>query len=377
MSQFIGFGSGKDGAISNAGSIAYVAGPMVAIDVSGKKLRTFDGFSIGDIVIIHQTQGAGAGAWEFNRIVGKSEVGSGYATYEMQFDFSYSYIPGTQMVRMNQFQGGTFNANISVPAWNGLYGGVYGIMCNGQLTYAGTIAAAGKGYRGGTAINPTSQTGYQGENFNNQTLSQSTSANNNGGGGGGGDTVGSGSNGAGGGGGGHASNGANGETAGVISGGQGGTTGATPDLSTMIMGGGGGAGGTDDNPAGTPSGAGGSGGGMIVICAKQFVYSSGSISANGDAGSNSVTFAGAGGGGAGGSVYIISQKADLGTNVITATGGAGGVNAGSPGDGGAGGNGRIAVRHSQPVTGSTNPTFDDTTDQRLQDAGGAFLRNFV
>ena len=89
-------------------------------------------------------------------------------------------------------------------------------------------------------------------------------------------------------------------------------------------------------------------------------------------GNTSVTV---GGGGAGGSVLVVCATATLNTTKITAAAGSGGV--GGEVNGSNGGAGIIAVHHSGTVTGTTSPTFTDTTDTSLVEVASSGFFAFL
>lgn len=89
----------------------------------------------------------------------------------------------------------------------------------------------------------------------------------------------------------------------------------------------------------------------MIVFAKD-IQASGVASFDGGAAGGSYA-----GGGAGGAILLACQTATLGTNKFTATGGSGGASGG-----GAGAVGRISIHHSGSVSGTTNPTYDDTSD---------------
>ena len=308
-------------------------------------------FSNGDLVMLHQTQGAGAGQWEINMIA------SGGGTTSLTFVVAnyYTYGTGAQIIKVSRYSTLTISAH-SIPAWNGSTGGI-GVFCaNVSTSIGGALNGTGTGYRNG-AQNASDGwlAGYQGEGYTAPPNSRNTAANTSGGGGGGGNNSGQGGGG-GGGGAGHASGGGNGDGAGYAGGAVG-----QIDLLAIFPGGGGGGGGNDD-AGGHPGAPGGIGGGMIIVFSKT-VSITGSITVNGNNGSNSVSsWGGAGGGGAGGSILIVCETGTFGTNLMTATGGAGGARNDS-GTGGAGSVGRISVHHTGAITGASNPAFNDTTDQ--------------
>lgn len=116
----------------------------------------------------------------------------------------------------------------------------------------------------------------------------------------------------------------------------------------------------------TPGGQGGNGGGHVNIYADTITVT-GTITANGCAGTNG-TYAGTaalcsggGGGGAGGSIELYADTIDIGSNRVMAVGGVGGSggwydNKNHGGNGGTGGYGRIYVNYGTSCIGtSTTP----------------------
>lgn len=331
---------------------------------------TSAGFSNGDLILIHQTRGTGAGQWEINKVVSGGGTTSLTLDKALQYTYTDSGASQAQAVKIPRYTDVTVpsGATWTVPSWNGDTGGILVLAAKGTVTPTGTISASGKGYRGG-GIPGSASSGEQGEGTSGAGGTASQSANGSGGGAG---LVGSGSRAGGGGGG----NGATGSTGGLHSGngqpGAGGSTAGAADLTSIAFGGGGGSGAGDSNDAGT---AGGGGGGIVMIFAKS-ITEPGSIVATGQTPSNTIE-SGAPGGGAGGSVLLVVETATLGTNKITALAGSGAISS-NTGDGGNGGTGRIAVHHSGAVTGTTSPTFYDNQDPTLvESAGGIFFHNFL
>ncbi len=148
----------------------------------------------------------------------------------------------------------------------------------------------------------------------------------------------------------------------------------------LTLGGGGGAG-VSNNGTGTPNyglaSSGASGGGVVLIRARTMI-GSGTISANGTAGNQSVCNDASGGGGGGGSVLVFASgnNGNVGNLVVNASGGMGGSNTGNGtgensgtcgaynqqphGPGGGGGGGFAALSSSSNasinVAGSANGT---------------------
>ena len=104
-------------------------------------------------------------------------------------------------------------------------------------------------------------------------------------------------------------------------------------------------------------GHGGDGGGIVYVAADS-VTVSGTVSSDGDAGTNgdNLGYNGGGGGGAGGSVKILGNTLALGSSVVTATGG--NSTQSSEAGGGDGGVGRIAVYYGSEVSGTTYPNAE-------------------
>lgn len=114
----------------------------------------------------------------------------------------------------------------------------------------------------------------------------------------------------------------------------------------------------------TPGGQGGNGGGHVNIYADTITVT-GTITANGCAGTNG-TYAGTaalcsggGGGGAGGSIELYADTIDIGSNRVMAVGGVGGSggwydNKNHGGNGGTGGYGRIYVNYGASCLGNSS-----------------------
>lgn len=385
------FGNGKDGALTISSSAVFEVA-ISPFTTNANAFGTFtgtlgatsgtvtDGYGFwtsyvvtGDIVLIHQTYGTGAGNWELNVVTGGIPTSGGSSTLTLKYPLQNTYGTGTQIVKVPQFTSFTLNNSIITypPVYNDSYGGILAFFCNGTTTISGTIYGDGRGFAGGGV--PGNTTGYQGKSSTSVTVSNSTSAN---GAGGGGGAWGNGASAGGGGGGGNGTSGANG-LPGSRGAGIGGSTDGNTSLTDFNFGGGGGSGGWRDGQNGSP-GSGGNGGAGIFIFTKNLVINGAisNIGSNGNAKSGTGSH-GAGGGGAGGSVLIKSITATLGTNLVVANGGTGGVNGGSSNDGGNGGTGRIHLDYAGSYTGTTTPTLDVSQDSSLYPSGGSFLYNLL
>lgn len=355
--QFLGFGSGIDGdlVISSNTTDAPIDATCTGTINTNSLSANNASFAQGQLILIQQTYGSGAGNWELNRI--QSYSGGVITT---QLPLSNTYVAGAQVLVVKEYRSATVQAGVTLTAkaWNGSVGGIITWACSGKTTIAGTIDCAG-----GTATdtNGVTRGGFRGGNGNwNQQPSEygdgtsalkaaSGNGNANGNGGGGAKANGGANNGGGGGGGSNATAGGTATLAGAGGAyyGNGGVAGyGSVDLTNMVFGGGGG-GGADGNGS-YQSGhdfGGGSGGGIVAIFSKTLAIT-GSITVNGGMSGGAYR---AGGSGAGGSILAKSLDASIGTNLCTALGGA---SAGTDCNGGAGGNGRIRVEACQ-LTGST------------------------
>lgn len=376
------FGIGIDGDLTISSSTTQSVAKAGCYGNSGGSslvLDTASTFINGDVVSIHQSRGTGVGQWEINKI--KSGGGTTTLTLEKKLQYTYtdSGASQAQIFKIPMYRNVTLNSSIvwSAPDWNGNIGGNLLFAAKESLTIAGTIESdggaggsnisvhntgggSGGGYRGGNAwYLAGGGPAFQGEGTVGAGGASSGAANGSGGGGGGSGIGGSDGPG---GGGGHATVGES-NPFDPARAGDGGLASGTANLTTMTFGGGGG--GSSVTPSNKSAG-GGSGAGIVIIFAKNIASITGGISLDGGAG-GSATGGIASSGGAGGSCLIVCQTASLGTNKITARGGVGG---GGSVSGVAGSVGRIAVHHSQTVTGTTSPTFSDTEDLTLVETGG-------
>lgn len=372
------FGSGLDGDYS--GVLPTLTNlSLSGVSASAQKNITIAsaGFSDGDLVLIHQTRGAGVGHWEINKIVS----GGGTTTLVMQENLAYTYTDDggnsqAQIIKIPQYRTLSQTGTWTIPSWNGNVGGIIFIAVRETGTIVGNVVgngsqgadsvgsgggATGGGFWGGDI-------GRQGEGSAGVRGADSRSANGSGGGGAHSDN----SN-AGGGGGAGATNGIGGnyQPNGSTAPGAGGVAVTSADLSTFTLGAGGGGGEGTVN-----SGGGGSGGAVLGLIVKNFTLT-GSISLRGGRGGypyepavgGRVNY---GGGGGGGNFLLMCQFGTLGTNLVNAA-----STTTSNGYYSEGGQGGIAVHYSGVVTGSTTPTLTLVSDPTLIETGGSFLLNMT
>jgi hypothetical protein len=331
-------------------------------------------FANGDVVLVYQSRGTGAGQWEVAKISSGGGTTSLVLTRSLQYTYTDSGASQAQVLTISQYNNVTVNTGVTwtTPEWDGNTGGILTFATRGTLTVTGTITSDSKGFvLGGLHTNGSNNAipGYQAEGSAGAGQVESTVANGNGGGGGGKNTgSGNSTGGGGGGGGGNSIAGSNGGGGTLNQPGTGGSAVSSIDLVTIVMGGGGGCGSGYDNLVG---GNGGDGAGIIIIFASN-ITGTGTITLDGAVGTSSGNMSG-GGGGAGGSLLIISKTVTLTNLSVGASAGVGGTAGSGWGMGGDGSVGAIAIHHSGTVTGTTTPTYSDTSDTTLVEGGLAFI----
>lgn len=354
--QFLGFGSGADGALSISVDTTEAPIDSSCSGTSGTATLTVGSslsFAANQIVLVHQSRGTSAGNWELAQVA--SYVGT---TLTLRSNLVNSYVSSgadaAQVRVVPQYTSVTVNTGVTwtAKAWNGSVGGILAYMCNGLRNVMGTISVKGKGYRGGTGTVGGSVGGNQGEGTAGAG-SRSTAANGNGGGGG----SFSGDNGLSAGGGEHGGGATSGQA------GSAGSTAGSVDATTFVFGGGGGEGGISAAESGQAAVAGQNGGGAVVeFCAS--VTTSGAFNLRGNDGPsiNNGHF-GVGAPGGGGAYIGKIRSGALGTSLIVSTGGAAGTNgSGSPsGDAGTGRNRIEACTYTGTFTPSESASVGGKT----------------
>lgn len=362
------FGDGSDGALTISVDTTDTPIDSACTGTSGATTlsATNASFASGQMILIHQTQGTGAGTWQKNKI---QSYTAGTITLESALNATYG--TGAQVLVLKQYSSVTVNSGKTwtAKAWNGTTGGILGFLCNGTITITGSINASGKGFRGGVTSN--SNGGTQGEGTSGYAIVTDNN-NANGNGGGAGLYYSSTNRCAAGGGGGNGDAGSNGDNDSVPVSyfGIGGNSSGANDLTTMTFGGGGGAGASDSSGI-AGNGTGGNGGGIIFISGITLTVSGSIVSSGSSGGTLNQGNDASGGGGAGGSILLKAQTATLGTSLITATGGAGG---GGSIPGGSGSIGRIHIDYYTSFTGTTSPTITSILDTTLGSTDGYILR---
>lgn len=345
------FGDGSDGALTISSNTTEAPIDSACTGTSGaySLSATNASFATGQIILIHQSRGTGAGTWQRNKIAGYTA-----GTITLESALNATYISGAQVRVLKQYTDVTVNLGFTytAKAWDGTVGGILSFLASGTVTVTGSTSASQKGFRGGAA-NGTGE-GTAGASITYSEPPAGYFPGNNGNGGGVGQATNT-SSGAGGG------NGTPGSIGGIVGGStwygftvsnaQGGVVAGTADLTTMVFGGGGG------GSSGYESG--GTGGGIVFLIGTT-VTITGSITSTGGSTVHATNSAGAG---AGGSVLVKAQTATLGAVLITASGGT--TSTGSATTGGVGGVGRIHLDYYTSYTGTTTPTLDVTQDNTL------------
>ena len=373
-----GFGSGIDGDLTISGNTTEAPIDSSCSGTAGTNSlsATNVSFAIGQLILIHQTRGTGAGNWELAKIAGYS---AGTITTDENLINTYTDSGSSQaQVRvMKQYNNVTVNNAVTYTskAWNQNVGGIIGWFAK-STTITGNVAVSGGaggvglpgvggtgggfyGSDGSVDTNPADGAAAAvGETYSREIGGGSPAAYAGGGGGGQNENPGETSGQAGGGGGGYATSGGNGTLNGgsKLHAGAGGGTYGGASLVALHFGSGGGGGIYAGN---TNAGGGGGGAGAIAIFSKTLTIT-GTVVANGGAGGDGTNSAD-GGSGAGGSILFKSEVATLGTALTTATG------ASAVGAGGSGGNGRIHLDYSGSYTGTTSPSLDATADGTIID----------
>ena len=348
------FGGGADGAYApSTGTDAPVDSACSGTSGTTSLTATNAGFSTGQLILIHQTQGTGAGNWQLNKIANYSA-----GTITTAYALTNTYGTGAQVLVMPSYSSGNIAGGVTLTgkAWNGTVGGIYAKFCNGTFSIVGNLVGSLTGFRGAQQTH-LSGVGCAGEGSAQAPYQITAGANSNGGGGTPDYNAGAGAGGA---------NGANGQN-GANAGGTGGSAVGNASLTLAFFGGGGGMGWNDTQHAGVPD----SGGGFILIIAKTITVT-GSLPNTGGNGKNSAGTDCGSGGSAGGSTLLKGQAITLGSNLVTAIGGSG---VGASRKGGDGSVGRIHADYSTTLTGTTSPTIDTTNDTIFTDiSGGAFFQ---
>jgi hypothetical protein len=372
------YGRGSDGPLDSGGNRNTNVNTVVTV-ASGRAgsrqltVAKTDELIAGTLVLVHDSQGAGAGTWELALI---ERVSAGMLTLTKPLQHSYPPEDHAQAVRVLQHDVIELRSGdgMTAPNWDGTSGGILALMASTRITIDGDLHQNGAGFRGERRDDSCPMTfqclaGVSGESALGAG-SAGGGVNGAGGGGGGIGECNQGGGGAYGGVGGGASASMLGDGidscdgSGSAPGGGGAVAGSDALGEVILFGGAGGEGGGDDDSV--APGGGGDGGGIIMLWAPEITINGhigvdGANGGPGTAGSARRTCAtgcgaGGGGGGAGGAVYLVGDKVAI-SGTVTARGGSGGAcSCTDGGDGGAGGAGRIGV-HAADVSGVTDPPF--------------------
>jgi len=367
---------------------------IVIIQMNGAGIETSNNDNFGNLTNLN-----GAGLYEYNQIVGINGQ-SIILSHSLQNTYSAA---NTQVVGFEIHIDAIVSSEVTAPAWNGNTGGIIVIETENNLTIQADINANGLGFRGGLSyiasddncnfITFSNNFSYENNNWRGAPKGEGVAAFVSG------HELGLGAQ-ANGGGGGNSHNSGGGGGALHTTGGLGGTNnepstfgckgnfpgrGGKSLLSSsarIFLGGGGGSGHSNNNAATR----GGFGGGIIILRSPSISFTSGQITANGQAG-DSTTGDGGGGGGSGGSIIIESASIN-GIIPITAQGGNGGNtdNDGQnrcfgPGGGGGGGllmtnQGVIAQLDGGIAGQSLNSTACSGSNGALAGSAGIVGNNF-
>ena len=105
-------------------------------------------FANGDLVLIQQTQGTGAGQWEINMVAS----GGGTTSLVMKEANHYTFASGAQIVKIPRYTTATVSAH-AVSAFNGSINGVEFICASVSITVSGALNGnGGNGNQGHGAV---------------------------------------------------------------------------------------------------------------------------------------------------------------------------------------------------------------------------------
>jgi hypothetical protein len=348
-------------------SYSYITDSTINAGTTTVNVETTSGFSLGDDILIYQTQNISSdpvGHFEYRTI---ESIGTNQITFTSGLSNDYvsnqpDVYPAktTQLIKVAVHSTLTINGSVTCTAWDGKKGGVVAIKCN-TLQGSGIIHANNRGFRGGHYGTGNESPGFAGEGLYggggimvNGRISATANIlryphgriNTGGGGGEGASHAGSG-----GGGGGHIEKGGYGR---CYYGGHENVGGSKAPLAKgrMFFGGGGGGGGDDDDSASNSWG--GHGGGIVSIMCDN-ISETLDIQSKGENNSSSPPIvdglpsqgAAKGSGGAGGTI-IISKKCSA---TLDVSGGLGYINTatGNIAFGGSGSIGRIMLFNYQTL----------------------------
>jgi hypothetical protein len=351
---------------SRAGTTLFVANRLVMVHQSTGYTGTV---VAGNQSAVDLTNGT-VGRWEYARI---STISG--STLNFTSPLVNSYANGTtQVVAVPEVTTLTITSGktLTAAAWDGSSGGIIAFLATGAVSNAGTISAAGRGFRGGALVNHgiNYHCADMDGNLNNAQkgegiypagygASQVARGNKTNGGGGGN------CHNSGGGGGGHAGIGGSGslDWDGVDDHALGGSS-LTYSLYNHAAFGGGGGAGEENDSLGT---AGAIGGGAVIARAAS-ISGAGTITVAGTSAASGGSD-GAGGGGAGGAIAL--RFSGAATCTVNASGGNGGsVNTSGHGPGGGGSGGVVLIQGSSTAcTSGTSNGIGGTAPDGARGAG--------
>lgn len=366
------YGDGRDGALSITSNTTDDPIDANCSGTQGSKSLTlynehalFSTLSAGDKVLIHQTRGTNANAYQVATV---ERYASGTLTLVEQLSTTFYHVTTqdnfgqsaqsvkqtgaenkAQVLKLKQYTTVSVSSGVtySAKSWDGLKGGILGFLANVSAT--GTYSAQAKGFRGGVGFNlngyPAQGEGFTGWNWTREGAPDYSGADQPNGNGGGATKYGAGASG------GNATAGNNGvketTTSGSTFTGVAGSAAGSTDLTTIAFGGG------AAGSVGNNSQLGGRGGGVLFIYSPSITSATFNVQGESRIGIQGWVDNGPSGG-AGGSLYVKTDTIAHSTYLIG--GGAGGLSSGgSPRVNGVNGaSGRAAIYYSTAVTNSTS-----------------------
>src|SRR3990172_6753271 len=125
------YGSGSDSSLTVSADTTDSTANTTITGTSGGTSATAGsgtGFSAGDLVLIHQTQGTGFGTWELNKI---SSVGGG-TNWTLSYNLTITYVTGAQVYLLKEYTTVDINSTKTLTglSWNGTTGGILALLAD-------------------------------------------------------------------------------------------------------------------------------------------------------------------------------------------------------------------------------------------------------
>src|SRR3990167_8995569 len=132
MAQFLGFGSGGDGAATLSGTQAPVDASCSGSSGATSLSATNASFAANQLILVAQMRGTGVGGWEVNKIASYA-AGTITTVLPLVNTYTDSGDSQAQVIVLPQYSSVTISGTFAVKAWDGNVGGIGCFLCNGQV----------------------------------------------------------------------------------------------------------------------------------------------------------------------------------------------------------------------------------------------------